>query len=246
MNFLNRCAVRANAGGTDDFVLENAIPGFYTPPLCLNPTVVDGAEYNYFAVSDDGTQHEEGSGVWEVASSQLFRTTIRNSSNAGAKVTFSAAPIVYMGGPTAEDMVGGSVFRHEDGSEALVIETSSDSVELPAKIKVDNGNQITLESTILTQQQSEDGFRLSLYINNITGDRELRYPDADGVIVVVPFGGVSVADLPADPSDTSVINSIVYDASLDLASGIGTAVVGGGSNYVPVYYDFNTSEWKIG
>lgn len=106
MNFLNRCAVRANAGGTDDFVLENAIPGFYTPPLCLNPSVTDGAEYNYFAVSDDGTQHEEGSGVWEVGSSQLFRTTILNSSNGGAKVTFSAAPVVYMGGPAANDMGG--------------------------------------------------------------------------------------------------------------------------------------------
>lgn len=124
MNFLNRCAVRANEGGTDNFILVNGIPGFYTPPLCLNPSVVDGATYRYFAVSDDGTQHEEGDGVWNAGANELTRDAVRNSSNGGSQVTFSAAPIVFMGGPTADDVGGGTT------SDVLSVTGSAGAFEI--------------------------------------------------------------------------------------------------------------------
>lgn len=126
MNFLNRCAVRANNGGSSSFTLTNAVPGFYTPPLCLNPSAVDGATYRYFAVSDDGTQHEEGDGVWDASESMLTRVNVRNSSNDGGPVFFSAAPIVYMGGPTADDIGGGTtsdILNVTGAGEAFEIES---------------------------------------------------------------------------------------------------------------------------
>lgn len=411
MNFLNRCAVRANAGGNDDFVLENAIPGFYTPPLCLNPSVVDGSEYNYFAISDDGTQHEEGSGTWEAASSQLFRTTIRNSSNSGSLVTFSAAPIVYMGGPTAEDMltiyedhateqfgfgvsdaselqpgritvkptpaglgdnltvngdfagnadnwtlqtgwaydtnkvthtpgtgIGSSIIQsdlpmatsevfqvgftlsgfsgtpgnalsvsvgdgpfvsvnitgdgayeveavcgdfigflviqvdlddfggsltdvtlnkkltsanqtqlHEDGSPALIVETAAGSVSPPAKLKVDIDNNLTLVTTTLAYERPSDNVKATHKTAALTQDREYNLPDIGGAVQVQKVGGMSVTELFSfDPYDTQIFAATVNDATLDIATGIGTVVAGGGSNYVPVYFDENTQEWKIG
>lgn len=104
--FLNRCAWTPASSGTGDFVLSAAKSGFYAPASCANPAVVGGATYHYFAVSADGSEHEEGDGVWTSGTSTLARTTVRNSSNSGSKVSFTAAPTVYMGGPTAADMPG--------------------------------------------------------------------------------------------------------------------------------------------
>jgi hypothetical protein len=107
--WLNRCAFKPVAySDTDDFEVNGSAPvtGFYAPADCLHPAVVDTATYHYFARSADKTQHEEGDAVWDEASGKLLRLagTVRNSSNSGALVSFSAAPIVTMGGSTAADM----------------------------------------------------------------------------------------------------------------------------------------------
>lgn len=51
-----------------------------------------------------------------------------------------------------------------------------------------------------------------------------------------------VASLPASPPDGCI--AFVTDSTQTLTAGIGTAVVGGGANKVPVYADGGT--WKIG
>lgn len=401
MSFLNRCAVRANAGGSGDFVLVNAIPGFYTPPLCLNPSVVDGAEYNYFAVSDDGTQHEEGIGVWNAALNTLYRGahTPRNSSNSGGYVTFSAAPIVYMGGPTAEDMLtiyedhdteqfgigvgagglqsgrvtiaptasgfgddlvtngsfagnadnwtlgsgwaydtnkitftpdggfgeatqtvsgikngttyqvtvvvsgyvagdlgaqvgggtgslavsgdgtytveitslGGSdlavfantedfagsvtsvtlkeklaitaiTFLHEDGSVALIVNTSASGSGDAPTFSVGTNNRPAFNSTHLIHRKTDGSFGVDLSAQGLTANRNILWPNKAGTIALVD----SVLAVDQLPTDGVQLRAVVYDASLDIAAGLGTVVVGGGSNCVPVYLDVNTGEWKIG
>lgn len=104
--FLNKCAWTPASAGTGDFILSAALAGFYAPVDCASPAVVDGALYRYFAVSSDGSEHEEGDGAWDVATSTLARTNIRNSSNLGSKVDFAAAPVIHMGGAAAEDMPG--------------------------------------------------------------------------------------------------------------------------------------------
>ena len=94
MSLLNECYFRAVSSGTGNFVVSSAITGFYTPAQCTNPAVVDGAIYYYRAESDDLTQYESGYGAYTVSSTTLARTTILQSSNAGAAVNFTAAPRV--------------------------------------------------------------------------------------------------------------------------------------------------------
>lgn len=101
LSFLNRVVWRASSGGTGDFVVASAITGYLVPADALNPAVVDGDTYTYFAQSDDLTQWEIGTGTYDVASTTIFRSNILDSSNAGSIVTFSAAPSVFMGGPLA-------------------------------------------------------------------------------------------------------------------------------------------------
>lgn len=95
-------------------MLSAAAAGFYAPANCANPAVVDGATYRYFAVSDDGSEHEEGDGVWDAGTSTLTRANIRNSSNSGSAVDFGAPPTVYMGGPAAADMPGEELLGYVD------------------------------------------------------------------------------------------------------------------------------------
>jgi hypothetical protein len=103
MAFLNRCIWTAASSGTGSFVVSAAAQNGYTPANCTNPSVVDGATYHYFA-TDSAGNHEEGDGVWTIATSTLTRATIRNSSNSGLAVSFPTAPTVFMGGPIATDM----------------------------------------------------------------------------------------------------------------------------------------------
>ena len=100
--FLNRCIWTAVSGGTGSFVVSTSAQNGYTPAGCLDPAVVNGATYHYFATQ--GNDHEEGDGVYTTSTSTLTRAVIRNSSNAAAAVNFSSPPIVVMGSPTSLDM----------------------------------------------------------------------------------------------------------------------------------------------
>lgn len=94
MALINECQFRAASGGLGDFVVASAITGFFTPEQCTNPVVVDGETYHWRAESDDFSQHELFEGIYTSASDTVSRTTIFQSSNAGAKVNFAAAPRV--------------------------------------------------------------------------------------------------------------------------------------------------------
>jgi hypothetical protein len=100
--FLNRCIWTAVGSGTGSFVVSAAAQNGYTPAGCLDPVVVNGATYHYFAFQ--GTDHEEGDGVYTTSTSTLTRAVIRNSSNGAAVVNFASPPTVIMGGPTSLDM----------------------------------------------------------------------------------------------------------------------------------------------
>lgn len=63
--------------------------------------------------------------------------------------------------------------------------------------------------------------------------------DTNGLIHLKVY---TVATLPATPPNGVV--AFVSDSTQTLTAGIGTAVVGGGANNVPVYSDAGT--WKIG
>jgi hypothetical protein len=115
--FLNNCIFRAASNGTGSFVHASAITGYQEPDDCTNPSVVDGATYRYDARSDDNSQWEVGYGVYTASSDTLTRATILASSNAGAAVSFSAAPSVAMGGALAQDQVPSWIdFTYEPAS----------------------------------------------------------------------------------------------------------------------------------
>lgn len=125
MAFLNRCIWTATASGLVDFVVSAAAQNGYTPAQCLAPGAVDGATYHYFAAN--GSDHEEGDGVYTAATKTLTRSSIRNSSNGGSKVNFTTAPAVFMGGPDAQDMGSPAIGKTVIGGTAgrtLVVDPS--------------------------------------------------------------------------------------------------------------------------
>lgn len=91
-SFYNRVMFTANFGGTADFTVGAAVTGYSTP---ATRSVPNGVTVSYVAESTDKTQWETGSGIYTSASQTIARTTIRESSSAGAKVDFSAAPSVW-------------------------------------------------------------------------------------------------------------------------------------------------------
>jgi hypothetical protein len=56
---------------------------------------------------------------------------------------------------------------------------------------------------------------------------------------ITPFAGLPTNVLPGT-------RAWVNDATVALTAGIGTVVVGGGANFVPVYYDPVQAKWVIG
>lgn len=92
-SFYNRVKYTPVAGGTADFATSAAVSGFRTPATAGIP---NGTLVSYVAFSSDQSEWETGQGAYTVATTTVARTTIRESSNAGAKVNFTAAPTVAL------------------------------------------------------------------------------------------------------------------------------------------------------
>jgi hypothetical protein len=96
INFADVVKFTAASSGTGDFVVSAAVTGFQTPAAA---GMVNGATYRYRAESADLSQWEVGYGVYTSGTVTLARTTVLFSTNANAKVSFTAAPqvgIVYL------------------------------------------------------------------------------------------------------------------------------------------------------
>ncbi len=91
--YFNRVKYTPTLGGTGDFVTSAAVSGFRTPATASIP---DGSIVSYVAFSSDQSQWETGQGTYTSGTTTLARTTVRESSNAGAKVNFTAAPTVAL------------------------------------------------------------------------------------------------------------------------------------------------------
>lgn len=133
--FLNVARFLANASGTGDFVVSSAITGFQTP---ASAGAVNATVYSYRAESTDLTEWEIGEGAYTTGTTTLARTTVHASSNAGAKVNFTAAPQVALvelagdlyvrGSSAATDSFAGVV---ELATEAEM-ETATDTGRVPS------------------------------------------------------------------------------------------------------------------
>lgn len=90
--FIDACGFIPTAGGTTDFVVSTAIPGYQTP---ASAGAVNATVFSYRGESADKSQWEEGFGAYTVSTTTLARTTVTASST-GAKVSFSSAPNVFI------------------------------------------------------------------------------------------------------------------------------------------------------
>lgn len=150
--FLNRCGFVPTANGSSTWTVSSAVSGFVTPANATNPSVVDGATYQYFAESSDKSEWEVGYGVYTVSGTTLTRATVLSSTNGGAAVSFTAAPNVYMGAPLAANMGYGLIASGSVSGATLTI-------DLPARF---NNFRLELngffaDSGWLALQFSDDG-----------------------------------------------------------------------------------------
>lgn len=92
--FVDACGFIPASSGTGDFVVSTNVVGYQTPAAA---SAVNAAVYSYRAESPDKSQWEEGFGAYTVGTTTLARTTVTANSSGGAgKITFSAAPNVYI------------------------------------------------------------------------------------------------------------------------------------------------------
>jgi microcystin-dependent protein len=90
--YLDGCGFIAASSGTGDFVVSVAVQGYQTP---ASASAVNGTVYTYRAESADKSQWEIGFGAYTSGTTTLARTT-QLATSTGAKVSFLAAPNVYV------------------------------------------------------------------------------------------------------------------------------------------------------
>jgi hypothetical protein len=96
--YVDACGFIPVSSGTGDFVVSAAVTGYQTP---ASAGAVNGTVYSYRAQSSDLSQWEEGYGAYTSSTTTLARTTVTASST-GSKVSFSAAPNVFITALTAD------------------------------------------------------------------------------------------------------------------------------------------------
>ena len=96
----NRVKVSASSAGTADFGVGSAKTGFQTP---AGAGYSNGDTFPYTAESADRSEWETGLATYSTTGPTVARTTVRQSSNSGSKVDFSAAPTVFVD-PLAEEL----------------------------------------------------------------------------------------------------------------------------------------------
>lgn len=91
-SFVTSCRFLATTGGTGSFVVASAVAGHVTPE---SDSVANGKTYHYYAQTPDGSQTEEGHGVYTIATHTLSRVTIDNNSDGTlVPINFAVAPEV--------------------------------------------------------------------------------------------------------------------------------------------------------
>ncbi len=99
-SYLDACGFIPASTGTGDFVVSTVVTGYQTP---ASAGAINAVVYSYRAESSDRTQWEIGYGAYTVASTTLARTTVTaNNLGTTAKISFSAAPNVFITAATAD------------------------------------------------------------------------------------------------------------------------------------------------
>jgi len=97
LQLFDRVQVTATANTTVSFTLGTAVAGYQSFSVMTNGNTT------YYG-SSDGTNWEVGIGTYSSTGPTLTRTTILSSSNAGAAVTFTGTPNVWIDYPSSQSV----------------------------------------------------------------------------------------------------------------------------------------------
>lgn len=120
---IDRCKETTSTTGTGTLTLTGAVSGFVGVANATNGLTVDG-DTGWFC-AENGAEWEVFLGT-RVSSTTLARTTVLSSSNAGAAVSFTAAPTVFSTVPGAKlSGADGPAFGAYRASSAQAINTAT-------------------------------------------------------------------------------------------------------------------------
>ena len=105
---IDRCKETTSTTGTGTLTLTGAVSGFVAVANATIGLTVDG-DTSWFC-AENGAEWEVFLGT-RVDATHLARTTVISSSNAGAAVSFTAAPTVFSTVPAAKLSTVGPAFR---------------------------------------------------------------------------------------------------------------------------------------
>jgi hypothetical protein len=197
--YLDATRFAPSAGGTADFAVSAAVPGYMTPATA---GAADGGTYYYRAESIDLAQWEIGIGTYAVSGATLARTTVLFSSSSNAKVNFSTAPQVavvalaeglreklaaartyYVNASTGNDNNSGLT----SGTAFATIQKAFDTVANTLDL---NGNNVTIQLAAGTYGAGGQVFAPWIGVGNVTLLGDATTPSN----VVVP--GITVGASP--------------------------------------------------
>lgn len=121
---IDRCKETTSTTGTGTLTLTGAVSGFVTVANATNGLMANGDTGWFEAIN--GSEWEIFLGT-RVDSTHLARTTVISSSNAGAAVNFTSAPIVFSTVPGTKLSAGGPAFSayRSSSNQSLTTNTAT-------------------------------------------------------------------------------------------------------------------------
>jgi hypothetical protein len=181
-------------GGATDWIVLAAVQGYKTP---ANASAVDGVVYYYRAESADKSEWEEGSGAYTALTTTLARTTITTSSNGNAKVTFSAAPTVFIVASVAALRNAAALFNTGVLPIARVASGTPDGTKF---VRDDSSLQSVVVPLAASQSDQESASSTSVFVSP---GRQQYHPSAAKVwatwgvtsTILASYGASSITDI---------------------------------------------------
>jgi hypothetical protein len=154
--------------------------------------------------------------------------------NGGTGVANGALETITLGGA----IVTAGAFTTSGAFALILTVTGATNVTLPTS------GTLAAVGNPLSQFAATTSAQLRGVLSDETGAGVAVFADTP-TLTTPKFTIYTVATLPAAGTVGSTARAFVSDANATLAAGIGTAVVGGGANFVPVFVD-NAATWIIG
>lgn len=156
--FVDACGFIAASGGTGDFVVNTAAPGYRTP---ASAGAGNGVAYSYRAQSSDLSEWEDGFGPYATGTTTLARSTVIASST-GSKVSFTAPPNVYITYLAADILnvpsIGGMFRNLKLSTTGLGVNTSVSADAIVVEDTIGNPKKLfNVSLTIATTSSGANG-----------------------------------------------------------------------------------------